>query len=104
MVLTGDTLLIRGTGRTDFQNGDSDALYNSIFEKLLSLDDYTEIYPGHDYNGFNKSTIWEERKYNQRLNFSSKKEFINFMDNLDLPDPRMMDIAIPLNKNCGLEN
>jgi len=104
ILLTGDTLLIRGTGRTDFQNGDSEALYNSIFEKLLTLDDCTEIYPGHDYNGFNKSTIWEERKYNPRLNFSSKQEFIDFMNNLDLPDPMMMDIAIPLNENCGIES
>jgi glyoxylase-like metal-dependent hydrolase (beta-lactamase superfamily II) len=103
ILFTGDTLLIRGTGRTDFQNGDPSKLYDSITNKIFILYDDTEIYPGHDYNGFSKSTIEEEKNYNPRLNLKSKKEFIDLMNNLDLPDPDMMDIAIPLNENCGLE-
>ena len=103
ILFTGDTLLIRGTGRTDFQNGDPSKLYDSIINKIFILYDDTEIYPGHDYNGLSKSTIKEEKNHNPRLNLKSKKEFIDLMNNLDLPDPDIMDIAIPLNENCGLE-
>jgi len=102
LLFTGDTLLIRGTGRTDFQNGDPATLYDSITSKLFSLPETTKIFPGHDYNGFTESTIKEEITFNLRLN-NNKEDFINIMNSLNLPSPAMMDLVIPLNKNCGLE-
>jgi len=102
LLFTGDTLLIRGTGRTDFQNGDPGTLYDSITSKLFTLPETTKIFPGHDYNGFTESTIKEEITFNLRLN-NNKEDFINIMNSLNLPSPALMDLVIPLNKNCGLE-
>ncbi len=96
-VFTGDTLLIKGTGRTDFQNGDPYDSYNSIFERLLKLPEDTLIYPAHDYKGEKVSTIGEEIKFNPRLQVSSAEEYANIMNNLNLSNPEMMDIAIPKN-------
>lgn len=100
-VFTGDTLLIRGTGRTDFQNGDSHAAFDSLFNKLLKLPDETFVYPAHDYKGWTRSTIGEERRYNPRLQISSAAAYAAIMENLHLPDPKMMDIAVPANLACG---
>ncbi len=101
-VFTGDTLLIRGTGRTDFQNGDPSSEYDSIFHKLLTLPDETRVYPGHDYRGFTVSTIAEERAHNPRLQVASREEFIALMNGLNLPNPKLMDVAVPANLRCGL--
>ncbi len=101
-VFTGDTLLIRGTGRTDFQNGDARAEYDSIFNKLLKLPDETLVYPAHDYKGDTVSTIGEERAFNPRLQVSSVDEYVDIMDNLDLPNPTMMDVAVPANLRIGM--
>jgi len=100
-VFTGDTLLIRGTGRTDFQNGDAGAQYESLFGKLLQLPEQTLVYPAHDYKGWTVSTIAEERAHNQRLQVRSKQEYIELMQGLRLPNPRLMDIAVPANLACG---
>ena len=100
-VFTGDTLLIRGTGRTDFQHGDARAAYDSLFNKLLTLPDETLVYPGHDYKGDTVSTIGEERAFNPRLQVSSAEEYAKLMDNLDLPDPKQMDVAVPANLVVG---
>tara|TARA_B100000700_G_C14711099_1_gene699176 strand:- start:47 stop:691 length:645 start_codon:yes stop_codon:yes gene_type:complete len=96
-VFTGDTLLIKGTGRTDFQNGDPYDSYNSIFDRLLKLPEETLLYPAHDYKGENVSTIGEEKNFNPRLQVSSAEEYANIMNNLNLDNPKMMDIAIPKN-------
>jgi sulfur dioxygenase len=101
-VFTGDTLLIRGTGRTDFQNGSAHAQYDSIFNKLLKLPDDTLIYPAHDYKGDTVSTIGEEKRFNPRLNVKSVDEYVDLMNNLKLPNPKMMDIAVPANMQVGL--
>ena len=101
-VFTGDALFIRGTGRTDFQAGDSHQAYQSIFGKLLTLPDDTLVYPGHDYNGMTVSTIAEERAFNPRLQVSSPEECSKIMDNLALPSPKMMDVAVPTNRAMGL--
>src|SRR6187455_3523766 len=90
-VFTGDTLLIRGTGRTDFQNGDPRAQYDSIFNKLLKLPDETLVLPAHDYKGDTVSTIGEEKRFNPRLQVKSVDEYIDLMDKLNLPNPKMMD-------------
>jgi glyoxylase-like metal-dependent hydrolase (beta-lactamase superfamily II)/rhodanese-related sulfurtransferase len=100
-VFTGDTLLIRGTGRTDFQNGDPRAQYDSIFNKLLKLPDDTMVFPAHDYKGETVSTIAEERAYNPRLQVKSIDEYIDLMNNLNLPNPKMMDVAVPANMKVG---
>lgn len=100
-LFTGDTLFIRGTGRTDFQNGDSGALYHSLFNKLLNYPDNTIIYPGHDYKGWTQSTIKEEKQFNSRLQVKSKDEFVTLMSKLKLPNPTFMDVAIPANLQCG---
>lgn len=100
-LFTGDTLLIKGNGRTDFQNGSSSLLYDSLHNKILSLDNETIIYPAHDYNGAKSSSVKNEKKFNERLHMD-KKTFIEFMGNLKLDDPKLMDIAIPLNLECGL--
>jgi len=101
-VFTGDTLLIRGTGRTDFQNGDPAAQYDSLFGKLLRLPEETFVYPAHDYNGMSVSTIGEELRYNPRLQVHGKQAYIDQMNALVLDDPRLMDIAVPANRSCGL--
>ena len=101
-VFTGDTLLIRGTGRTDFQNGDPRAQYDSIFNKLLRLPDATLVYPAHDYKGDTVSTIGEEKLFNPRLKVKSVDEYAELMNNLKLPNPKMMDVAVPANMRVGL--
>lgn len=101
-VFTGDTLLIRGTGRTDFQHGSSAAAYDSIFNKLLTLPDDTLVYPAHDYKGDTVSTIGEEKAFNPRLQVSSVEEYAEIMDNLNLANPKMMDVAVPANLKIGL--
>ena len=99
---TGDTLLIRGTGRTDFQNGDARAQYHSLFSRLLTLPDDTLVYPAHDYKGWTSSTIAEERAWNPRLQVESEAAYVALMNNLHLPSPRLMDIAVPANRACGM--
>jgi sulfur dioxygenase len=101
-VFTGDTLLIGGTGRTDFQNGDPRAEYESIFGRLLKLPDATLVYPAHDYKGDTVSTIGEERAFNPRLQIRSVDEYAALMNSLKLPDPKMMDVAVPANMRIGL--
>jgi sulfur dioxygenase len=101
-VFTGDTLLIRGTGRTDFQNGDPRAQYDSIFNKLMKLRDETLVYPAHDYKGETVSTIGEEKLFNPRLKVKSIDEYVDLMNNLNLPNPKMMDVAVPANMQVGL--
>ena len=101
-VFTGDTLLIRGTGRTDFQNGDPRAQYASLFGRLLKLPDDTLVYPAHDYKGDTVSTIGEEKAFNPRLQVKSVEEYVALMENLNLPNPKMMDVAIPANMRIGL--
>jgi len=100
-VFTGDTLLIRGTGRTDFQNGDARAQYDSIFNKLLRLPDETLVYPAHDYKGETVSTIGEEKAFNPRLQVKSIDEYVALMNSLNLPNPKMMDVAVPANMRVG---
>src|SRR5437763_6994010 len=101
-VFTGDTLLIRGTGRTDFQNGDARAQYDSIFNKLLRLPEETLLFPAHDYKGETVSTIREEKACNPRLQVQSADEYAELMNNLKLPNPKMMDVAVPANMKVGL--
>jgi sulfur dioxygenase len=101
-VFTGDTLLIRGTGRTDFQNGDARAQYESLFNRLLKLPDDTLVYPAHDYKGDTVSTIGEERAFNPRLQVKSVDEYVQLMGSLNLPNPKMMDVAVPKNLHIGL--
>ncbi len=104
MIFTGDALLIRGTGRTDFQSGSAKALYHSISDKLYSLPDYTIVYPGHDYKGLTASTIGEEKLFNQRINSSVLEEdFIKTMSNLKLANPKKIQEAVPANLQCGTE-
>ena len=101
-VFTGDTLLIRGTGRTDFQNGDARAQYESIFNKLLRLPEETMVFPAHDYKGETVSTIGEEKAFNPRLQVKSVDEYVDLMGKLNLPNPKMMDVAVPANMRQGL--
>jgi sulfur dioxygenase len=101
-VFTGDTLLIRGTGRTDFQNGDPRAQYDSLFGRLLKLPDETLVFPAHDYKGDTVSTIGEEKKFNPRLQVKSVDEYVALMNSLNLPNPKMMDVAVPANLRVGL--
>ena len=101
-VFTGDTLLIRGTGRTDFQNGSARAQYESIFGRLLKLPDETMVFPAHDYKGDTVSTIGEEKRFNPRLQVRSADEYVELMANLKLPNPKMMDVAVPANMHVGL--
>ena len=102
-VFTGDTLLIRGTGRTDFQNGSARAQYDSIFGRLLRLPDETMVFPAHDYKGDTVSTIGEEKRFNPRLQVRSVDEYVELMGNLNLPNPKMMDVAVPANMQVGLQ-
>lgn len=102
MVFTGDALLIDGCGRTDFQEGNASTLYDSIHQQIFSLPDETVVYPGHDYKGRLSSTVGQERLNNSRLGQGRpKQEFIKIMNNLKLPYPKKIDIALPANKACG---
>ena len=103
-LFTGDTLLINGCGRTDFQGGDAATLYNSITKILFTLPKETLVYPGHDYAGCYVSNIAQEKIKNPRLANKTKAQFIEIMDNLNLPSPKLIDIAVPANRNCGLTN
>ncbi len=96
-IFTGDTLLINGTGRTDFQNGSSEDQYYSLFNRILKLPEKTFVYPAHDYKGKNVSTIGDEIKNNPRLQVKSINEYIEIMNNLNLTNPKMMDVAVPSN-------
>jgi sulfur dioxygenase len=101
-VFTGDTLLIRGTGRTDFQNGCARAQYESIFNRLLRLPEETMVFPAHDYKGDTVSTIGEEKRCNPRLRVNSVDEYVALMNGLNLSNPKMMDVAVPANMRQGL--
>ena len=101
-VLTGDALLIEGCGRTDFQSGDAGSLYDSIYERLFTLPDDTRVWPAHDYRGNTVSTIGHEKRNNPRLAGRDRASFIELMANLQLPKPKMIDIAVPANRNLGL--
>jgi sulfur dioxygenase len=101
-IFTGDTLLIGGCGRTDFQGGDAGQQYVSITQRLFTLSDDTLVYPGHDYKGQFVSNIAQERLGNPRLAKKTKEEFIEIMDNLNLPYPKLIDIAVPANRDCGV--
>jgi glyoxylase-like metal-dependent hydrolase (beta-lactamase superfamily II) len=103
-VFTGDTLLIRGTGRTDFQNGDPAAQYDSLFGKLLLLPEDRLVYPAHDYNGMTVSTVGEEKRHNPRLQVADKQAYVDLMSGLELDDPKLMDIAVPANRACGIRS
>ena len=96
-IFTGDTLLINGTGRTDFQNGSAKTQYDSLFNKILKLPEKTLVYPAHDYNGKKFSTIGDEKNNNPRLQVDNVEEYIEIMNNLNLANPKMMDIAVPAN-------
>lgn len=100
-VFSGDVLMIRGSGRTDFQNGDPGQSWDSITETLFRLPDETMLYPAHDYKGWTVSSIGEERRCNPRLAGKTREQYIEIMQNLDLPDPTMMDVAVPANLACG---
>lgn len=102
-LFTGDTLLIDGCGRTDFQSGDAGALYDSITERLFPLPDETVVYPAHDYQGRTSSTIGWEKAHNRRLAGRSRDDFIALMQALDLPRPRLIDVAVPANRRLGLD-
>ncbi|XP_010552160.1 PREDICTED: persulfide dioxygenase ETHE1 homolog, mitochondrial [Tarenaya hassleriana] len=102
MAFTGDALLIRGCGRTDFQGGSSEQLYESVHSQIFTLPKDTLIYPAHDYKGFSVSTVREEMQYNPRLT-KDKETFKNIMANLNLAYPKMIDIAVPANMVCGLQ-
>ena len=101
-IFTGDTLLIRGTGRTDFQNGDAGQQYDSLFNGVLKLPDSTLVYPAHDYKGDTVSTIGEEKAANPRLQVADRDEYIELMAGLKLANPKMMDVAVPENIRMGL--
>ncbi|EYF03390.1 MBL fold metallo-hydrolase [Chondromyces apiculatus] len=100
-VFTGDALFVRGTGRTDFQNGDAGTLYDSITRQLFSLPDETLVYPGHDYRGHTVTTIGEEKRLNPRLAGKNRAAFIALMGTLHLPAPKQLHIAVPMNRACG---
>ena len=101
LLFSGDTLLINGTGRTDFQNGSPKDAYNSIFNKLLKLPEKTLLYPAHDYNGKKVSTIGNEKKFNPRLQVNNESEYVEIMKNLNLPKPKLMDINVSRNIKLG---
>lgn len=100
-VFTGDVLLYRSTGRTDLQSGDPHLSWDSITNKLFKLPDTTLVYAAHDYKGWTVSTIGEEKRFNPRLAGKTKAEYVNIMNNLRLPNPELMDIALPANLACG---
>lgn len=101
-VFTGDALLVRGTGRTDFQNGSAEQLFDSIDRVLFALPDDTLVYPGHDYKGRTVSTVREEKRHNPRLAGKSRAEFCRIMATLGLPRPKHIDVAVPANRACGM--
>ncbi|MDB5798635.1 MAG: Zn-dependent hydrolase [Paucimonas sp.] len=101
-VFTGDTLLIDGCGRTDFQSGSAELLFDSVTQVLFALSDATLVWPAHDYKGHSASTIGWEKRHNSRLAGRSKQEFVSLMGALKLPRPRMIDVAVPANQNLGL--
>ena len=101
-LFSGDTLLINGTGRTDFQNGNAKDAYNSIFNKILKLPDETLLYPAHDYKGQKVSTIGKEKKYNPRLQVKNVEEYVDIMDNLSLKKPAKIDFNVSKNINLGV--
>ncbi len=104
LVFTGDTLLVRGCGRTDFQEGDAGTLYDSVHQQLYSLPDHFAVYPGHDYRGRSATSIGEEKRHNPRLKSEvSRDAFIEIMGNLNLSQPRMIAVAVPANLMCGLD-
>jgi sulfur dioxygenase len=100
-VFTGDTLLIDGCGRTDFQSGDAGALFDSVHRRLFALPDDTRVYPAHDYNGRVVSTIGHEKRHNARLACRDRESFKALMSSLDLPRPKLMDVAVPANRQLG---
>ena len=100
-IFSGDTLLINGTGRTDFQNGSSKDAYNSIFNRLLKLPEETILYPGHDYNGKESSTIGNEKKFNPRLQVRNVDEYVELMSNLNLAKPKLIDVNVSRNIKLG---
>jgi glyoxylase-like metal-dependent hydrolase (beta-lactamase superfamily II) len=101
-VLTGDALLVRGCGRTDFQEGDARTLWRSVHENLFALPDDTLVYPAHDYRGFTVSTVGEEKRYNPRLGGAMTEDaFVHLMKTLDLPPPAKIHEAVPANRACG---
>ena len=100
-VLTGDALFIRGCGRTDFQSGDPGTLYDSVTQRLFTLPNQTLVYPAHDYRGHTVSTIGEEKQWNPRFVGRDRADYIDFMNNLNLPDPKKMMEAVPANERCG---
>lgn len=100
-ILTGDSLLIRGCGRTDFQSGDSGTLYDHVVQRLFLLPDTTLVYPGHDYKGQTISTIGEEKRFNPRFVGKDRAAFIQLMGTLNLPDPKKIAEAVPANQQCG---
>lgn len=101
MAFTGDALLIRGCGRTDFQQGSPKTLYESVHQKIFTLPEHCLIYPAHDYTGRTVSTVGEERKFNPRLT-KDLQEFVKIMDNLNLPKPKKIDVSVPANLVCGV--
>ena len=101
-LFTGDALLINGCGRTDFQGGDAGTLFDSITQQLFILPDETLVYPGHDYNGRRVSSIGQEKAINPRLSNKTRDDFIALMASLNLPKPRLIDIAVPANRKCGI--
>lgn len=100
-VFTGDVLLIRGSGRTDFQGGDAHKSWDSIVNKLFRLPDEVTVFPGHDYKGWTSSSIGEERRHNPRLAGKTEAQYVDIMNNLKLPNPQLMDVAVPANLACG---
>lgn len=102
-VFTGDALLINGCGRTDFQGGDAGALYDSITQRLFTLPDETLVYPAHDYQGKRVSCIAQEKAINPRLSGKTREAFIEMMQQLNLPKPKMIEIAVPANRKCGID-
>jgi sulfur dioxygenase len=103
MLFTGDVLLVRGCGRTDFQEGSSEALFESVRNKIFKLPDTMTVYPAHDYHGYTHTTLGEEKKFNPRLNLNIvKNEFVSIMANLKLSFPKKIQEAVPANLNCGL--
>ena len=102
LLFSGDTLLIGGTGRSDFQNGCPSTLFESITQKIFTLEGETLVYPGHDYNGLKVSSIYQEIEHNPRLANKSKEEFVEIMGGLNLSAPKIIDVAVPLNRNFGM--
>lgn len=101
-VLTGDTLLIEGCGRTDFQSGDAGSLYDAVYDRLFTLPDETRVWPAHDYRGNTVSTIGHEKLHNPRLTGRDRASFVALMANLQLPKPKLIDVAVPANRQLGI--